>query len=99
MCCSISNDDSWILSGSRDSTLRIWNKQGKCLHILKGHGHWVNNHLFLSSKLEVNCCEIAHDDSWILSSSWDSTLRIWDRNGNCLNVLEDDIQLVRVFCY
>jgi guanine nucleotide-binding protein subunit beta-2-like 1 protein len=69
------NEDSPVLvTGSRDKSLIIWNlydeeQDGKCgkpYRQLLGHNHFVSD-LSLSQE---NC--------FILSSSWDKTLRLWD---------------------
>ena len=39
----ITSDDKYIISGYKDSTIRIWNLEtGICEDILKGHTDYVN---------------------------------------------------------
>jgi len=52
-----------IISGSVDSTIRVWDTiTGQCLMILRGH------------EGEINC--VQHDDNFILSGSEDTTIRV-----------------------
>jgi guanine nucleotide-binding protein subunit beta-2-like 1 protein len=77
-----------LISGSRDRTLIVWNldleneevqqnndekeipqsekKIGKPLKSLKGHSHFVSS------------VSISKDNNFVISSSWDKTLRLWD---------------------
>lgn len=66
-CCAISSDDKWIVSGSYDTTLKIWDSlTGELKKTLSGH-----------TKV-VTCCAITPDGTWIASGSEDGTLRIWN---------------------
>ena len=71
-------DSSRALSGSRDSTLRLWDlATGETLHIFQGHGDWVS------------AVAVLADGSRALSGSWDNTLRLWDlTTGETLRILE-----------
>ena len=71
-CMLVTPDNSHLISGSRDKTLRIW-----CLHslapvaVLLGH----------TSGISSLC--ISNDQHYILSGSQDSTIKLWtfnDRN-------------------
>jgi WD40 repeat protein len=75
---AISHNDKYIVSGSMDSTIKVWNmKNGKYLKTLEGH------------KLVVESVAITSDDKYIVSGSWDKTIKIWNkRNGKCLRTLE-----------
>jgi WD40 repeat protein len=74
----VGSDNRLVLSGSRDTTLRLWDlTTGKCLRIFEGHADWVNS-VCLSS-----------DNRWALSGSGDKTLRFWDvATGKCLRIFE-----------
>lgn len=43
-----------LYSGSHDKTIRVWDMKagGRCINILKSHGHWVN-HLSLSTDYAI----------------------------------------------
>ena len=46
-CCSISHDESMILSGSNDRTLKLWNvNTGNEIFTLNGHSDTVNWNIF-----------------------------------------------------
>ena len=67
--CAYSPDGRWIVSGSWDRTLRVWDAQNGQEHlILRGH------------EKDVTCCAFSPDGHWIVSGSMDKTLRVWDAN-------------------
>jgi len=63
-----------ILSSSRDKTIIVWNltrddqNYGYPRRALRGHSHFVEDVV------------ISSDGQYALSSSWDTTLRLWDLN-------------------
>lgn len=69
------SDENTAISGSRDTTLRIWDVQkGACKHVLIGH------------QASVRCLEI-HGDI-VVSGSYDTTAKIWSiSEGKCLRTL------------
>jgi F-box and WD-40 domain protein CDC4 len=73
--CLKMSDANTAISGSRDTTLRIWDlKKGQCKHILVGH------------QASVRCLEI-HGDI-VVSGSYDTTAKIWSiSEGKCLRTL------------
>jgi len=73
--CLKMSDDNTAISGSRDTTLRIWDlKKGLCKHVLIGH------------QASVRCLEI-HGDI-VVSGSYDTTAKIWSiSEGKCLRTL------------
>lgn len=68
-------DDSKIVSGLRDNTIKVWDRQSlECTQVLIGH---------MGSVL---CLQ--YDENIIISGSSDATVRVWDvRKGECLNTL------------
>ena len=75
------SDDTILVSGSRDKTLIIWNLNtteasnefGIPYKCLTGHNHFVTD------------LTISNDNCYVISSSWDKTLRLWDiRYGRCM---------------
>ena len=65
--CAISPDGSFVVSSSRDETLKIWDTiTGLELRTLRGHKDWVTD------------CAISPNGSTIISASQDGTIRLWD---------------------
>ena len=60
----------WVISGSDDMTIRIWNHQSQmCLSVIFGHLHYV---------MSV-CFHITYQqDELLVSGSLDQTVRVWD---------------------
>lgn len=69
------SDSETAISGSRDTTLRVWDiKKGVCKNVLVGH------------QASVRCLEIKGDI--VVSGSYDTTARVWSiSEGRCLRVL------------
>ncbi|XP_069822280.1 WD repeat-containing protein 88 isoform X2 [Dendropsophus ebraccatus] len=66
-CCVFSQDASVMLSGGYDRAIVLWDVISKCKKlVLKGHSDWVLDVALSASK------------KWILSSSKDSTVRLWN---------------------
>ena len=62
-----SPDGKWVLSGSRDATVRLWHvDSGKELRCYKGHTDFVFSVVF------------SPDGKRALSASRDATVRLWD---------------------
>merc|ERR1712226_1429437 len=70
-------EDAILVSGSRDKTLIIWkldyrnqlqNEEscGRPWKCLTGHNHFVSD------------LTISNDNTFVISSSWDKTMRLWD---------------------
>jgi WD40 repeat protein len=68
-------DENTAISGSRDTTLRVWDiKTGLCKNVLVGH------------QASVRCLEIKGDI--VVSGSYDTTARVWSiSEGRCLRTL------------
>ncbi|KIJ96937.1 hypothetical protein K443DRAFT_10254 [Laccaria amethystina LaAM-08-1] len=69
---------SFVLTGSRDKTIRLWDAlRGQCLWTFVGHDGWVQAVTF-------HPC-----GKYLLSVADDHTLRIWDlKTGRCLRKVE-----------
>jgi WD40 repeat protein len=68
-------DGKNIISGSTDSTIKIWSIDGRILQTLKGHHGSVANVVF------------SHNGKTIASVSTDKTIKIWSAEGNLLNTI------------
>ena len=65
---AISSDNTFIISGSEDATIRIWDvASGKLTNVLEGHTKGVRS------------VALSKNDQFIVSGSWDKTVRLWDR--------------------
>ena len=75
---AFSPDGNRVVSGSWDSTVRIWNAStGQPESILEGHSNWVDSVAF------------SHDGTRVVSGSYDDTVRIWNMaTGRQESVLE-----------
>jgi WD40 repeat protein len=81
---TFSRDGSWMLSGSWDNTLRLWElATGQCVRTFKGHTMWVDSVAF------------SPDGRLGLSGSWDKTLRLWElTTGKCVRTCEGHTNVV-----
>ncbi len=66
---AFSADGKYIATGSYDTTVKIWNSQGKELQTLKGHTDVVTGVGF------------SPDGKYIATASIDKTLIIWNMDG------------------
>ena len=68
----------YVLSGSRDKTLRLFHvPTNRLLHTFHGHDNWVRSIAFHTN------------NKYILSASDDKTVKIWDlATGRCVKTLE-----------
>ncbi|KAF8999981.1 WD40-repeat-containing domain protein [Cyathus striatus] len=85
MSVVISEDGKTIVSGSYDTTVRMWSLQsGKLLNVLKGHSDWVSS------------VAISQDGTTVASGSYDMTVRVWNSwSGKLLNELKGHSGSVR----
>lgn len=64
---AVSPDGTWVASGSRDETVRIWELEtGTCRATLKGHTNYVYS------------VAITPDGKRVLSAAGDWSVRVWD---------------------
>ncbi|MDX4026066.1 caspase family protein [Aliarcobacter skirrowii] len=81
---AISSDNRYIVSGSDDKTVRLWDfKSGKLLKTLNGHSN------------SVNSVTISSDNRYIVSGSSDKTVKLWDiSSGNFLKTFSEHLSSV-----
>ena len=79
----------YIVSGSRDRTIKIWDLTiGILIKTLEGHTDIVNSVKF------------SPDGSFIASGSRDKTIKIWDvKTGNLIKTLEEHVWDVTCVCF
>ncbi len=77
VCRAFSNDGKYLVGGSYNSTVKIWDvRSGQLIRSMNGHKGKVINVTF------------SKDDKYICSASIDSTVRVWDAsNGNLIREL------------
>ncbi|MBI4945033.1 MAG: WD40 repeat domain-containing protein [Bacteroidetes bacterium] len=75
-----SPDGNFIVSGSTNGEIKLWNKKGKFSVDLKGHTAKIPN-----SNESIN---FSNDGKYIVSCSQDSTARLWNLEGKCLAVIK-----------
>ncbi|XP_078083686.1 WD repeat-containing protein 38 [Mustelus asterias] len=76
--CSFSRDGQFLLTGSDDCNVCVWNvTEEKLIYKVAGHTG------------PVKACAFSTDSTLFASGSCDCTVRVWDmKTGNCLHVLE-----------
>ncbi|GAB4385120.1 MAG: NB-ARC domain-containing protein [Elainellaceae cyanobacterium] len=90
ICIAFSPDGQQITSGSFDRTIRLWEiSSGKLLYTLCGHTEPVCSLLFKTTPSQ-NTSVTSNFPSFIVSSSFDETIRFWDgKIGSCLRTLRE----------
>ena len=91
---SYSPNGNYVVSGSWDKTVRIWNaNSGECVNTLEGHTK------------SVSSVSYSPDGKYIATGSWeyngdDKTVRIWDASsGECVKMFEGHTKSVRSVSY
>jgi WD40 repeat protein len=84
--------DGRLLSWSDDTTLRLWDRRGNLLYTLEGHTANVRGALELTDGRLLSWSNdktlLLEANGRLASRSLDNTLRLWDRQGKVLQVLE-----------
>jgi len=65
---AINKENKFIVSGSRDRSIKVWNSIGENTHSLTegGHNGWVS------------CVKFSPDSNQVISSGWDRVVKIWN---------------------
>ena len=84
---SFSPDGTLIVSGSGDTTINIWQRDGELLHTIDGHKDSVQDVIF------------SPDGQTIASGSEDATVKLWNRQGRLLKTLIDHRSTVNRLAY
>jgi WD40 repeat protein len=73
----LSTDAKKLITGSRDTTIKVWDLQsGECLQTLEGHSN------------RISALEFTPDQKRLVSGAEDKTLKVWDLGtGKCLTTL------------
>jgi len=80
---AFSNDGRYILSGSSDNTLKIWDTSGQCIRTFTGHNDVVSSVAF------------SPDGKYAISGSFDSTIKLWDiSTGGCIRTYEGHSDII-----
>ncbi|KIJ09229.1 hypothetical protein PAXINDRAFT_102304, partial [Paxillus involutus ATCC 200175] len=83
-CVCFYPDESKLVSGSFDGTLRIWDRKTDTIEVLEGHTDVVWD------------ADVSQDGKMVISGSADGTVRIWNgESGETMHVLEGHKNWVR----
>ncbi|HOE66378.1 MAG TPA: serine/threonine-protein kinase [Candidatus Hydrogenedentes bacterium] len=85
---SVIADGKYLLSGSEDNTLRLWElASGRCMRIYEGHTG------------SVDAIAVSANGQFAVSASRDRSFRIWDlMAGKCVRVIETHRDATRSVC-
>lgn len=81
---------SYIVSGSRDKTIKLWNWQsGQCLYSFEAHDNWVRDLGWLESSATETNLDDELRNIMLVSASDDGQIKIWDlRNRRAAKTLD-----------
>ncbi|KAK3686160.1 WD40 repeat-containing protein [Podospora appendiculata] len=72
-----SDSAAFMATGARDMTIRLWDREGRCIAVLEGHENWVTGLVFHPG------------GRFLVSVADDKTIRCWDlgKEGRCVKVV------------
>ncbi|SAL96637.1 hypothetical protein [Absidia glauca] len=78
----------YIITASRDKTIKLWDINGQLLHTFVGHDNWVRGLVVHPS------------GKYLLSASDDKSIKIWDlKTGRCMKTLDAHSHFVTCISY
>ena len=88
-CLAISNNDKFLVTGSIDTSVRIWDLE-----------NFGNLACLLNHQSSVTCLAISDDSLNIVSGSLDRTLVLWDlENKTCKHIFEGHTGAIYCACF
>lgn len=79
LSATFSQDGRIVLSGGMDKTLRVWNNKGEPKHVCSEFGGWVSSITHIKQEKQ----------QFIAVGSWDSQVKIYDKDYTLLNTITD----------
>jgi hypothetical protein len=87
---AFSPDGKQFVSGSRDSTLRLWNLQGKEIHCFESDEEGKTGH---KGKTEIVKVAFSPDGKKIVSAGGDGSIRLWNvESGKQIRCIPDQLK-------
>ncbi len=86
---ALNADGTKLATASADRTIRLWDvATGKVLYTLRGHTNWISCVAWGGQAAPARVATRVDTTSWLLSSSWDGTIALWNsEEGRLLRTL------------